>query len=66
MVDEPDEGALQADGGEDGEENKEEHRLVVEDGDGLLGGADFGKPVELAHFGGGGGCVDIKEEMSVW
>lgn len=44
--------ALHQEGDDDDEEDGEEVGLVVEDGDGLVGGADFLEPVELAHFCG--------------
>lgn len=50
-MDVPQQDALQDDGDEDDDEDGEEDGLVVEDGDGLGGGADAAEPVELAHFG---------------
>lgn len=44
--------ALHQKGDDDDEQDGEEVGLVVEDGHGLVGGADFLEPVELAHFCG--------------
>lgn len=49
-MDEPQEAGLGDQDDEDDDEGGEEVGLVVEDGDGLVGGADFLEPVELAHF----------------
>lgn len=49
-VDEPQEAGLGDQDDEDDDEGGEEVGLVVEDGDGLVGGADFLEPVELTHF----------------
>lgn len=49
-VDEPQKAGLGDQDDEDDDEGGEEVGLVVEDGDGLVGGADFLEPVELAHF----------------
>lgn len=48
-VDVPDEDALQDEDEEHDDENGEQVRLIVEDGDGLRGGADFTEPIELSH-----------------
>lgn len=53
-VDEPEQAGLGQEDDDDDDEGGEEVGLVVEDGDGLVGGADFFKPVELTHFGGVG------------
>lgn len=49
-MDEPEEAGLGEEDDDDDDEGGEEVGLVVEDGDGLVGGADFLEPVELAHF----------------
>ncbi|KAL6790023.1 hypothetical protein J3E68DRAFT_413043 [Trichoderma sp. SZMC 28012] len=49
-VDEPEQAGLGDQDDEDDDEGGEEVGLVVEDGDGLVGGADFLEPVELTHF----------------
>lgn len=49
-MDEVEHAALHQEGDNDDEEDGEEVGLVVEDGDGLVGCADFLEPVELAHF----------------
>lgn len=49
-MDEVQHAALRQEGDDDDEEDGEEVGLVVEDGDGLIGGADFLEPVELTHF----------------
>lgn len=48
----PNEDAFQGNGDEGCDQDVEENGLVVEDGDGLFGGPDLGKPVELAHRAG--------------
>lgn len=50
-VDVPDEEALDSEPDEDDEEVDEEVGLVVEDGDGLVCGADGLEPVEVGHCG---------------
>lgn len=49
-MDVPQQHDLEDDGNEDDDEDSEEDGLVVEDGDGLRGGADAAEPVELTHF----------------
>lgn len=51
VVDIPDEDALEDNGDEDDKEDGEEDRLIVEDSDSLVSGADGGEPVELTHWG---------------
>lgn len=44
---------MQTDGDEDDDQDSEEVGLVVQDGNGLVRGADLGEPTELsAHFVG--------------
>lgn len=62
VVDEPDKGDLEGDDDEDDDEDGEQDGLVVEDGDGLRGGADLGEPVERAHCGGGRGRKLLSRE----
>jgi hypothetical protein len=57
VVDVPQQGALESEADDDENQDGEELGLVVEDGDGLVGGADALEPVELTHGGGLEVCV---------
>lgn len=56
VADVPVQHELQNECDKDDKEDSEEDGLVVEDGDGLIGGADGREPVELTHWSGGLGA----------
>lgn len=62
VVDIPNEDTLEDNGDEDDEEDGEEDRLIVEDSDSLVRGADGGEPVELTHWG----CCVVVAAIRGW
>lgn len=53
----PEKGNLHGNGDKDDQENGEDDRLIVQDSNGFVCGADAREPVELTHD------VDIKREV---